>query len=291
MTTHNLVVATRSKTMRLASEHFRDFAREYGVPLNLEFVDVGSPEDLPAAIQDLGAHSVRLDPDLSAHWLAQCPIQPLAVSRAQAADLFVRTGSGVWAPELLLEKAVHDVIVREGKSMEINDWAYVIGDGAELRTVAGVCLSLGYRRLCLIGEREDDLALQRDLLGTLYMGCEIVLLLSHALTLQTVEASLLVNAVDLDAKPDLSNDLAYFNFMRKGGLVVDFKSSRAGNAMLTEATRAGLRVIPIFEATGATEVLLAERLGFAHRIRPAEYLASWLSVLRGQGSENQPSVQ
>lgn len=289
MSTTKLVVVSHESLTRLACGHFRDYLKDKGVDIELEFVDVGTPEDLPRVAEESGATALRIDAELASEWLLTNPVQPLAVSRARAADLYTKK-MGLWEPDLILESALHDVIVRQGRTLELNDWAYVIGEGAELRVVAGVCLSLGFRKIKLVSDRDDDLAAQKEALGRMYVGCDIVPLPAHSLTLQTVEASLLVNASDLTQKTEIANDLAYFNFMREGGLIIDLKSIQRKNAVLEEAMRAGLRVLPPHEVTGVREVWMAKRLGFDEVFSPSAYLDSWLECLQRHQAENRPSV-
>lgn len=287
MPTPKLVVASHARHLREGAEHLRDFLRGEGRELDLEFLEVGSPEELPDAVLPLKPSAVRLDPDLSSHWLSQCPLQPLPVSVMGAADFF-QCVDGRWESDLLLDRSLHDVIVRLGKTIELNDWAYAIGEGAELRVIAGVCLGLGVRKLRLVSDRENDLREQRGILRKAYVGSQVECLPAHSLTLQTVEASLLINALELGEDSELAGDLAYFNFMRRGGLILDLKGIGPGNAILEEAARAGLRAIPPFETTGACDLLVARKLGFD--VDAKAYLESWRKRLENR-PQNQPSAQ
>lgn len=277
-----ILSAGDSLLMNLATRHFREFFLRKEIPIEIEKLDVSTPEELKAAVVAAGnCRAVRVEPDLSTGWLPSCAVQPMPVSLFGVADLFLRHEER-WDPELLLERALHDVIVRQGKNLDLSESAYVIGRGASLRIVGGVCLGLGFRRVCLVGEDESDLLFEKDLLRDFYLSSEVVALPAHSLTLQTVGASLLVNTLDLTERPELSSDLAYFNFMKRGGLVVDMMALRMNNIMLEEALRAGLRIVPPHEISGAAELLLAKKLGLAEFAPSLEFLNSWFEFLRSE---------
>lgn len=282
-----ILVAGDGLLMDLAVRHFREFFQRKEIPIDVEKLTVSDPSDLQAAVEAAGpARAVRVEPNLSAEWLRTCPVLPMPVSLFRVADVFLRHEDR-WEPSLLLERALHDVIVRQGKNLDLHESAYVIGEGADLRVLGGVVLGLGFRRVCLVGEDERDCIEQKELLQQFYLSAEIVPLPAHALTLQTVGASLLVNALDLTSRQELASDLAYFNFMKRGGLVVDMMALRMNNVMLEEALRAGLRIVPPHEISGAAELMFAAQLGLGALAPPLEFLNSWFEFLRTE-SDAQP---
>lgn len=284
--------------LREAALHFQDFYGHRGVTVAWEVRDASEPSSFNELMaSNPEADAIRLMPDLCSEFLPKCPVQPLAVSRYQTADVFFRR-QGVWEPELLAEESVRRVIMRQAHHLDLRESAYVAGVGAFLRVVGGVALGLGFRRVYLVGEDENDLREQAVSLARLYVGSTIEPLPAHLLTVQTVGGSLLVNTLNLATRPELGADLAYFNFMRRGGLVMDLHGGASEQLVLEEALRADLRIVPPHEFSGQSEYILASRLGLGDLASERDFLNSWFEWLRkmasnggGEAAKNPTSVQ
>ncbi|MBX2989200.1 MAG: hypothetical protein KF802_15025 [Bdellovibrionaceae bacterium] len=266
--------------LKEAGAHFREFYGPRGVDIQWdtrEVADAAAFSALMAGNPEVDA--VRLVPDLCEEYLAKCPVQPLPVSRYRTADAFYRR-QGVWEPELLAEESVRRVIMRQAHHLDLRESAYVAGSGVFLRVVGGVALGLGFRRVYLVGENEADLNEQARSLMKLYVGSEVQALPAHQLTVQTVGGSLLVNTLNLASRPELAADLAYFNFMRRGGLVMDLHGGPSEQLVLEEALRADLRIVPPHEFSGQSEYFFAERLGLGSLASERDFLNSWFEWLR-----------
>lgn len=273
MRTSKILYEESEEVLSLFGAVMTDLAGELGLRLEIE------PRNF-AAVPDLNGFSesadvLRISLQRSLDWLKKCPVQPVTVSLYGAADAFLRTDRG-WSPELFIEKSLHQTIIREAHHVDIRESAYIIGNGPLLRVVAGVALGLGFRRVYLVGEDESDLLAQRDLLKRVFIGAEVLTLPAHSLTLQTVGASLLVNTFPLKDRPELSADLAYFNFMRKGGLVLDLYGFGGEQPVLDEALRAGLRVIPAHLVSAGRDLALLRSLKIETASFEKKYVEAWL---------------
>lgn len=225
-----------------------------------------------------GREAWRLAPGSHPDWMKRAPSLGVRVSRLGILDCAFRDSRGALDVELLLENALHDVIVSQGRGLDLRDNAYVIGAGGALGAGAAVALGLGYQRVHLVAE--DDAPTTREIraLEKFFLGSEVRPVSAAALTLQPSSASLLINLLDLEKNPELSADLAYFNFMRRGGLVVDLTPSAGGKDLSVEAEQAGLRVLPAFEVTAEYEMLFARRLGLDLEPDRKDFLASWFEL-------------
>jgi len=258
-----MLVITHGRHLRWCSERFRDSWVAQGRAIKIEFLDVLDAAEIPQAVNDAGpADALLIEPELSPVLLAKTPMMPLPVSLANAADLFIWK-KNQWDANLILGEAIHDVIVKEGKALDLTQSAFVTGEGAELRVAASVCLRLGFQNVRLIGEDEDRLAEQARLLSATFGGARISALPAHELTMQTVNATLLVNTLELTDRPEIASDLSYFNFMKRGGIVLDLKTFDKMNPMLEEAERAALKVLPPAAFCDAFDRLLAAKLGLS----------------------------
>ena len=273
------VLVAGGEVLRRQCSFLKDFINSNGGSMTVDFLEVTGHQTLEAAVKAAGpADVVRADPELSQTWLLRCPVQPIAVSLAQAADLFFFE-NGTWHPYLLLERAIHDVIVRDAHSLDFRASAYAIGNGAWLRIIAGVALSFGFRKVFLVGENAVDLVRQQAMISRAFMGAEIVRVPVEALTLQPSGASFLINGLNLEGKPEISEDLAYFNFMQAGGVVIDLWSAVGQQNLLDEAKTAELRTVSSVEIDGQCEVIWMNLLrGWPPGAGSRTYLEKWIQA-------------
>lgn len=257
-----------------------DFLGNRGWQWVLESVPAMPADELKtyfeAQSEDLIA--LRLSPELSRDWISQCALLPLKISRLKAADAFVRRGRE-WEPLLLMEEALRRTVLKLGRGLDVKEAAYLIGEGAKLRAMASVVLGLGFQKVYLVSENTADLEAQKAVLDRLFVGSESLVLPAHSLTLQTVGASLLVNTLDLEKAPELAADVAYFNFMKREGFVVDIGSLLGSKSLLEEAKRASLRVIPSVEVYGTLEAIFVESLGLSSSLAGTDYRGHWIQNL------------
>ena len=266
---------------RRTLEFTRSFFAAKGLALDVDWAEAATPEEAAVLVQDAAAEfrSVRIEPCLSGEALALCPSLPIDVSTLKTADVFFSRDKG-WEPGLCLFTGLHEALIASAKSLDLRMSAYVIGKGSYVRQVAAAVLGLGYRRVVLVAEDEADLHRQKEILTRVYVGAECVVLPSYQLTLQTVGASLVVNATDLTDEKELAGDLAYFNFMSPGGLVVDLEDPSDENPLLEEAGRAGLRILPSHQVQAWIEWTHVKGLCLDSQTTPLEFMNAYFDSLR-----------
>lgn len=252
--------------------------RAWGAAEEIEFeFTQGLPETLSSLGNDV--HAVRCSLAESLVYLPSCPVVPMKASQLGTADQFLPS-RGRWTPELMIEKALLRGLVQHAQHLDLKESAYLIGEGAELRVIAAAALGLGFKHICLVGENEEDLIEQDQILRRMFVGAQIKMLPTHALTLQTVGASLLINSLPLSTREDLAADLAYFNFMRRGGVIVDLQDLRTNSDLLEEARRAGLRTLTAPTVFALRDQFFLESLGLSLGPSEVKSLAlAWQSAV------------
>jgi shikimate dehydrogenase len=225
-----------------------------------------------------GSRAAILDLATSEQFIQQIPTLPAEVRTLLCADsMFYQDGG--WWPRLNLKEAVRHLIVTQAKNIDIKESAYIIGEGAMLRTMSALAVSFGYRVVYLVGLLEDDLERQKRELQRSFVGVDFRPLQAHQMTMQTTGASLLINTMPLEDNPALMSDLAYFNFMKNNGLVIDLNVFPLENTILMEATQANLRILTGFEVRTQQDFTFIERLGFSSLISEGAYKVRWREYL------------
>ncbi len=131
----------------------------------------------------------------------------------------------------------------------------------------------------MVGEDEDFINSEVEWLRRFHIGIEILALPSHQLTLQTTRASILINTVVFADGDPILNDLAYFNFMKDGGAVLDLDFANSKNPLLREAKRAALKTIPRSYISAFYDFSLIQKLNLKLDFSFEEFEKSWQKFL------------
>lgn len=222
--------------------------------------------------------AIHVDPSLAGQVLPQVKILPTLIRSLETLDSFFYEDGG-WYPRLIGWEALRQVLISEARDLDIRCPAFVVGDGDEVRVVASVLGELGVTDIFLVGD-VGLLKVQKNILSRSHIGIQFHMLNSEELTLQAVSAGILVNTVDLTEKKTLLTDLSYFNFMKKGGYILDLNLLPAHNLLLEEAERAELKSLsPILLAATQTRLWL-ERLKPGHSFSKEELISCWTQFLQ-----------
>lgn len=188
---------------------------------------------------------------------------------------------GAWWPRLNLKDAMHELIVKKARTLDINESAYIIGEGAMLRVMASLVVGFGFSRVHLVGLTLRDAEDQRDRLKKNFMGIDWRTLDISQLTMQTDGGTIMVNALPVANNVNLMNDLAYFNFMKNDGLIIDLNVFPLESPLVDEAVRAQLRTLSGFQVRAQQDYGFLHRLGLDQLISLEDFSEKWLAYLRG----------
>jgi shikimate 5-dehydrogenase len=193
--------------------------------------------------------------------LIHFPSVPERVQLLECMDCIIELHGKLW-PELLIAASIKRALRRRVKALDLNQAAYVVGEGLEIRPLVMAATELGFSRICIVSIDRDWLEKEKEFLSRRLVGIRFEIVLMTELTLQPQDTNLVLNAFNLNYHKEYLQDLAYFNFMVSGGVVVDLHEGGAHQTLQEEATKAQLTCIK------PDEVLLAWWLEMAHKIRP-----------------------
>lgn len=203
----------------------------------------------------------KFDLSKSAQILVSFPAQPERVQLIESMDCLIKIQDQLW-PDLLLVQAIKRALRRKIKTLDLRQAAYVVGEGASIRPLVMAATELGFSRICIVSHYKLGLEEEKKFLSRRLIGVQIDAVVTSDLTLQPQDTNLLLNALDLNKKKEYLQDLAYFNFMVSGGVVVDLHRGGAHQTLQEEAAKAQLTCIK------PDEVLLAWWLEMAHKLKP-----------------------
>lgn len=254
-------------------EHLKILMNEQGVELHIEMASAGQTwAELQRRLK--GFRAVLIDVNQSPELVRQIPILPTEVRSLYCADgIFLEDGQ--WWPRLDLKDAIHELIVKKGKNLDIKETAFIIGEGVFLRLLGALAASFGFARVTMVGLSEEDVQQQIRFLQQAFVGIDWRMMEASQLTMQTSTATLLMNALSIKSHEHIVNDLAYFNFMKPQGLFVDLNMWPFENLLLEEAGRASLRSISGIEVRTQRNYHFLRRLGLSQLITFEDYAARW----------------
>lgn len=180
-----------------------------------------------------------LSQDVSAEILGQATRLSSEVRSTGACDLLVREKETLW-PHNILAEVLQELVVEKAPKLDTQAFAYVTGVGPWARTVIAELIQMGYSKLCWVA---DDVAVIQPAVAQMrdaFFGVQLYGLPSDDLTLQANNGSLLVNTISESENPEFVMDLAYFNFVKRGGLVVDLHLEPEEKSLLYEAGQVGI---------------------------------------------------
>lgn len=255
-------------------------------------VDVELSQTLPEHAKDFLREKqaktfdlLRLSYEMSQILLENWKTQPTQVQLLGCCDTFLFENKNYW-PRVLLYESLREAIVLRLSNHDIKEAAYVVCNDMKGRVLVSLLLSLGHRRVFLVGEDEDFINEETEFLKRFHLGTEVLPLPAHQLTLQTTKASILVSTVKYNEDHPILNDLVYFNFMKSGGTVLDLNFEKSKSSLLEEAQRASLQTIPITYLSSFYDFSLIKKLGLKPNFPFEEFEQSWTRFLseRGQNS-------
>ncbi|MCX7977537.1 MAG: hypothetical protein N2578_00885 [Bdellovibrionaceae bacterium] len=231
---------SNSENEKILLEFSSSWLKEKGKAIELIEVPFGNRMGLG---MDADLRGILLDPLDSWSFVSEWPRVSEEVAFLQVADCVLRSEGYLW-PRLLFPESIRAFIAHQAPDLDTRQTAYVVGEGAWLRILGRLCLSMGFKKLFLVSEQEEDLKTSVEKVWRRFWGAEIIALPAYQLTLQTVSASLIVVSPLRQASPGLVHDIAYFNVMLPQGLLIDLNLSASDSMLVQEAMQAGLRTLP-----------------------------------------------
>lgn len=190
------------------------------------------------------------------------PSVPERVQLLEAMDCLFEINGKLW-PDLLLTHAIKRALRRKIKTLDLKQAAYVVGEGSDIRPLVMAATELGFSRICIVSNSLKWLEDERKFLNRRLVGIQFETVLTSDLTLQPQDTNLLLNSFNLHKNKEYLHDLAYFNFMVSGGVVVDLNGQGPHQILQEEALKAQLTCIK------PDEVLLAWWLELAQKVKPS----------------------
>lgn len=234
-----------------------------------------------------GATALRFQIESSADIVRHFPRLPTDVRWLEASDTLLFQ-DGEWWPRLFLLETLRKIIIHRFRGLNVGLHGYVIGGTRAGRVAAAALAGLGFTHIHIVDEDAQLLTREVAFLKRYLLGISIEGVHASALTVQTQAGSLMLNTVQMAEQSSMLNDLSYFNFMSKGGVVVDISGCSRQTLFLQEAERADLNIISGLEVQSQIDVDLLSKIVPGQYITFEDYYESFCDNFAQ--IKNSPSV-
>jgi shikimate 5-dehydrogenase len=166
--------------------------------------------------------------------------------------------------------------------------AYVVGATHKGRAVAAALAALGFSKIRFIDHESSRLDVELPLLKRYLFGVDISSVDATALTMETIPGAVMLNTLPMQDHGTALKDLSYFNFMKKGSVVIDVAECTNRNTFLDEAESANLKTLSGLQYQSQFDVDLLQKLFPQQYITFEDYFESFLDHF--DSLKNRPSV-
>ena len=222
--------------------------------------------DLSSSLSHEGFTGCCLSLDVGAQFQHFFSQRPQSVQDLEAFDFLYRASDGVFWPLLLLSSKLKSALAQQIDHLDLNGVGYVVGSNKMASCAVATLIHLGMKKIRWVIGEDEFLPPDFDKIRKKFFGVQMELINSSKLISQNVDGSLLLSTMDYLSRPEVLQDICYFNFIKQESFVCDlFFPTRINDfsksPLLREAREAGL---PIFRS----ELLAAEiYLDFLSRFR------------------------
>lgn len=279
MSTPRFAEVHNTNQQSLSLLHMHEFLKRKNLETEISFYSADVLESLIQDKQKLKSfHFLRVTYESSQKILETWGPQPTQVRLLGCCDTFLHEGKS-FVPRVILYEALREAIVSKISNYDIKDAGYVICNDMKGRLLISLLLSLGHRKVFLVGENEEFIDKEVEFLQRFHIGTEILGLPAHHLTLQTTRASILINTIDFTDDDTILNDLVYFNFMKNGGAILDLNFEKSKSVLLEEAQRASLKTLSSSYVSSFYDFSLMSKLNLGLDFSFEEFEKSWSQFL------------
>jgi hypothetical protein len=164
---------------------------------------------------------------------------PSSMISLRSADAFVRGESSVgveWWPRNFLAEGLTTAIANDLKQIDFTGFVFILGARAETRAVVSSLVRVGFTRFNLTDPNEDRCKVMIDEFRRSYFNVQFHFVPRTMITQLPSVHSIAINFLQEDESEGMIQELAYFNFLRSGGVWLDFPLVTGNPALDAEAS-------------------------------------------------------
>ncbi len=214
-------------------------------------VQIGCKNQDHLSAQDLVSHFkkfdfIRLSPGWSTEASHLFPASAPLINRLHYVDLIFRKNKTLW-PYLLHKDAIHSVIIDKQPCLNIKGSGLIVGYGPESILAVHVLADLGFKHITVVVEKDIDAQALLSLFRGSLFDVKFEIITRDKIILLPGIFSVVIVYSDLHKEIDLLTALLYFNYLERGGLVINAGFQCPEVPLLEESAAIGAKVVDVNE--------------------------------------------
>lgn len=157
-------------------------------------------------------------------------------------DCLLKT-DGTWLPRSYLEEAFIESLNKKNMRFDIQANALIIGCNTLARIAINGFLKVGYTKILICDKNKESVESFIKDYSLRSFNVNFKFVSQDELAYLPGSSSLLINTTSTDPSNDLMNDLYYFNYLNKDGVVIDLNLYPLVSPLLTQAKDLGIQII------------------------------------------------
>lgn len=179
------------------------------------------------------------------------------MSLLKSADSLVKVDDRWWlrsATYHSLQKKLSQI----GEQLDLDSSVLVVGAGAMARVAVASFVKIGFKKFNISNKFDDQANELIKEFKRVYFSVDFNFVPKDELILLPGTNGVLVNTTPLSDQNDILDELYYFNFLKSGGIAMDFVVSPPETPLLKEAQDIGVHTVKGYEIASLADIIWAE---------------------------------
>lgn len=220
-----------------------------------------TPETLDATIETAKSRfdSIRFAGEAGTSALKNMTQVPAGIATLRTSDSLLKE-NGVWWPRCHLVDGINQTFAASESNIDIGGSVFILGAGSKARAVIAALSKIGFARINISDPDDEKSTALVEELKRSYFGVQFQQTPRNLVTQLPGVCSIAVNTVDAGEDAAGATELAYFNFLKTGGLWLDLALFPLNQNLQAEAVSVGGILLDGFEVLARTDALWLEAL-------------------------------
>lgn len=184
---------------------------------------------------------------------------------------------GYW-PEILFRDSIFEFLTHNVKNLDVMQKAFVVGSCGLARGCISALVKLGYSKINITSINDIEANALINDFKEIFFNVNFEFTKRSDVTILAGTHGLVANTYSLLDTEEFPAEIYYFNFLQKGGLVIDFVDIPTATPVLKIAEDIGARGVPGYMAFGFFDLIWLEK-ATGQKLEFADYQAHLKSTL------------
>lgn len=201
--------------------------------------------------------AIRISADASHLVLKTLAALPANIATLRAADSLVKE-NGAWWPRCFIVDGLNQTLSSSVTNVDLGGAVFILGAGSRARAVIAALSRVGFGRMFISDPDDSKSAALVEELKRSYFGIQFQATERNMVTQLPGICAIAVNTLEAGEDSAGATELAYFNFLKTGGLWLDLALFPLNRALQTEARSVGGELLNGYEVLARTDALWFE---------------------------------